>query len=176
MQPRQDDPIDSQRRLGGGMIILMWLLVVAMLTWAFSGWLSHARNPNQHVQSMVARDGSQEVVLERNRYGHYVTSGAINGQPVTFILDTGASDVSIPARLAQRLGLARGPALTYQTAAGPVVNYLTRLDSVAIGPIRLHDVRASINPNVDDDEILLGMSFLKHIELIQRGDTLTLRR
>ena len=47
---------------------------------------------------------------------------------------------------------------------------------VAIGPIELSTVKASINPNMLGNEILLGMSFLKHLELLQRGDKLTLRQ
>jgi len=158
------------------MLVAMWLLVLGLLTYGFSTWLDHAHNPNRRAESLVAADGSREVVLQRNRYGHYVTSGTINGQPVTFMLDTGASDISIPAGIASRLGLKRGPEMTYQTAAGPTVNYLTRLNRIAIGNIALRNVRASINPNVNDDEILLGMSFLGQLEITQKGDTLTLRQ
>ena len=92
-----------------------------------------------------------------------------------FLLDTGASDVAIPARLAERMGLRRGPAVQYQTANGVVTAYRTLLDSVSIGPIVIRDVPASINPGMQDMEILLGMSVLKRIEFTQRGDTLILR-
>lgn len=165
-----------QYRLGGGMLVAMWLLVLGLLTYAFSVWLDHAHNPNRHAESLVRADGSHEVILQRNRYGNYVASGTINGQRVTFMLDTGASDISIPSKIAERLGLQRGPEQGYQTAAGPVVNYLTRLDRIAIGNIVLHNVRASINPNVDDDQVLLGMNFLGQLQITQRGNTLTLRQ
>ena len=173
---QREPQASHQHRLGGGMLVVMWLLVLGLLTYAFSTWLDHAHNPNRHADSLVRGDGGHEVVLQRNRYGHYVASGTINGQPVTFMLDTGASDISIPAGIAERLGLKRGPEMTYQTAAGPAVNYLTRLDRIAIGNIALHNVRASINPNVDDDEVLLGMSFLGRVEINQKGDTLTLKQ
>ncbi len=116
------------------------------------------------------------MVLQRNRKGHYVSSGYINGEPVTFMLDTGASDISIPASVADRLGLKRGAPLYFNTANGTVMGYSTFLDSVSIGDITLRNVRASINPNVKDMDILMGMSFLKHVEFTQRGDTLTLRQ
>ena len=54
--------------------------------------------------------------------------------------------------------------------------FLTRLDSISIGDIEIRDIRATINPNTDDDDILLGMTFLKHLEFTQRGNTLTLRQ
>jgi aspartyl protease family protein len=114
-------------------------------------------------------------VLKRNHFGHYVTSGTVNGDPVEFLLDTGASDVAIPADLADRLGLKRGPPVQYQTANGTITAYRTTIDSVAIGPMVVRNVPASINPGMHDMEILLGMSVLKHVEFTQRGDTLILR-
>jgi aspartyl protease family protein len=116
------------------------------------------------------------VKLQRNRRGHYVASGTINGQPVVFFLDTGATIVSIPEPVARRLNLQRGVELQASTANGTVTTYSTELDSVAVGDIELHRVRASINPQMQSDEILLGMSFLKHLEFTQRGETLILRQ
>lgn len=161
--------------LGKTFIILAWIIGLGLLTLLFSDILEEQFNPNRTVLSQMGPDGTAEVVLERNRYGHYVTSGMINGQPVTFMLDTGASDVAIPQAIAERLNLQRGRALTYQTANGPAIGYLTRLDSVAIGPLEIRDVRASINPGYESDAILLGMSVLKQLEFTQRGNMLILR-
>ncbi|MDX1823643.1 MAG: TIGR02281 family clan AA aspartic protease [Thiohalomonadales bacterium] len=166
---------DQQRRMGKFMVGAMWLLLLGLLTLFFSDVLEKQFNPNQHIAS-VQRDGQEEIVLERNKYGHYVASGMINQQPVVFMLDTGATDISIPANVARRLGLEAGRPLTYQTANGPAVNYATQLDSVSLGNITLHNLPASINPNVEHDDVLLGMSFLKHLEFTQKGNTLTLRQ
>jgi len=116
------------------------------------------------------------VILKRNRYGHYVTQGEINNHSVTFLLDTGASDISIPDKIARELNLNYGQEQRYQTANGIIIGNLTTLRSVSIGNIKLQNVRASINPKMDNDEILLGMSFLKYIEFTQHGDTLILRQ
>jgi aspartyl protease family protein len=62
------------------------------------------------------------------------------------------------------------------TANGTIPVYLTTLDRIQIGKIVLYDVRASINPYMDEDEILLGMSFLRHLEFSQRDDQLILRQ
>ncbi|MCG6887750.1 MAG: retroviral-like aspartic protease family protein [Proteobacteria bacterium] len=165
----------QQRKFGRNMFWLMWLVLLGLLTLFFSKVLDRQYNPNQNLaQHMVGK--AQEVVLVRNKYGHYVASGLINQQPVVFMLDTGASDISIPQSTAQRLGLKRGRPVVYQTANGQVINYATRLGSVTLGNLTLQDVSASINPNMSGDDVLLGMSFLKHVEFSQKGNTLTLRR
>ncbi len=157
------------------MVGAMWLLLLGLLTLFFNDVLETQYNPNQQIAS-IHRDGRDEIVLERNKYGHYVATGMINQQPVVFMLDTGATDISIPANVAHRLGLEAGRPLTYQTANGPAINYATQLDSVSLGNITLYNLPASINPNVDHDDVLLGMSFLKHLEFSQKGNTLTLRQ
>lgn len=166
---------DGTRRLGRGMLTVGWLVVLGLLTVFFNQWLDKERNPNQQIKSQVTEEGVRTLVLQRNRYGHYVATGFINGEAVEFLLDTGATDVSIPEALAERLGLKRGIPITMQTANGTITAYTTVLENVALGGIVLHDVRANINPGDSADEILLGMSFLKHLEFTQRGDTLTIK-
>jgi aspartyl protease family protein len=157
------------------MVGAMWLVLLGLLTLFFSDVLEKQHNPNQHIAN-VQRGAQQEIVLQRNKYGHYVASGMINQQPVVFMLDTGATDISIPAHVAERLGLKRGRPVTYRTANGPAINYMTQLESVSLGGITLYNLPASINPNVRHDDVLLGMSFLKHLEFSQKGDSLTLRQ
>lgn len=171
-QPHEDQPTHS---IGKAMTTAAWLVALGLLTWMFTGLEEAENNPNQSVATRITDGGIKEISLQRNRYGHYVATGAINGSPVTFLLDTGASDVSIPANLADRLGLRRGPEQQYNTANGVITGYLTRLDRISLGEIELRDVPASINPHEQGDEILLGMSFLKDLEFSQRGDTLTIR-
>ncbi len=166
---------DEQKRMGKYMIIGMWVLLVALLTLIFNNILERQYNPNQKLASQQGAGGA-EVRLKRNKYGHYVASGLINGQPVVFMLDTGATDVAVPAQVADRLGLKRGRKRIYQTAKGPATAYATILEQISLGDIQVHNVRASINPHMRSEEVLLGMSFLKQLEFSQRGDTLTLRQ
>ena len=163
------------KRITTAMHVATWVALLVLGAVVFSGVLERQHNPNQALTTRY-ENGVAEVTLERNRYGHYVTSGEINGRPVTFMLDTGATGVAVPAGLASELGLERGPAQPVRTANGTSVSYLTRLDRVGVGGIELHDVRAGIVPGLEGDEVLLGMSFLKHIEFTQRGNTLTLRQ
>lgn len=171
-----DQEHSEQRRMGKVMQLFAWLSIMALLTVYFSDVLDRQRNPNRDVSSVVAGSGVVEVVLKRNRMGHYVSTGTINGKEVVFLLDTGATGVAIPPALAERLKLPRGRAFTTNTANGPGRSYETRIGEVAIGDIRLNNVDASIAMGLDMNEVLLGMSFLKHIEFTQRGNTLTLRQ
>ena len=161
---------------GSGKIILAWMLFLGLLTWGFSGMLDHQRNPNRTVDSRLDSQGHHEVVLRRNRSGHYLATGAINGQPVTLLVDTGATTVTVPEALGRRLGLKRGLPLQAQTANGTVTVYSTTLRTVALGSVVLHDVRANINPGMAGDEVLLGMSFLRSLELVQRDGELLIRQ
>jgi len=173
---QKQQEIDEQKKIGGKMFFAMWLALFALLAFIFNYILGQQHNPNQNIQTFQGVDGNAELVLKRNRFGHYVASGAINGHDVVFMLDTGASDVSIPEDIAHSIGLQRGQPMVYDTANGRITVYGTRLNEVSLGDIRLHNVRATINPHYDSDDILLGMSFLKNLEFTQRGDTLTLRQ
>ncbi len=165
---------DNGSKWGQGMIYIAWLLFLAILTFGFNRYLEQQNNPNQIVSSNIEKN-IIEVRLKQNRYGHYVTSGKINHTAVTFLLDTGATLISIPASVAEKLQLQKGYPSQSKTANGMITVFSTRLDSVSIGAIELHNIRASINPHMAGDEILLGMSFMKHLELIQKGKELRLK-
>lgn len=163
------------KRVGYAMQALAWLSFMVVGVLFFGDRLESQYNPNRHVDSRTS-NAISEVTLQRNRLGHYVTSGSINAQPVTFLLDTGATGVAIPARIANDLKLKRGRPIATRTANGTVTSYQTSLNTVSIGDIGLENVGATVAPGLRGDEILLGMSFLKHIEFTQRGDTLILRQ
>jgi len=175
MSEHDTDNKSLPSRIGNGMVIMAWIILLGMLTLFFGRFLRQQHNPNEDVVSYSNVD-YEEIVLHRNRAGHYIASGKINGKPVEFLLDTGASMVSIPARLEAKLNLQRGPVMEVTTANGTIPVYATRLESIQLGNIVLTDIRASINPYMDSDEILLGMSFLKDMEFIQQGEKLTIRR
>lgn len=157
------------------MTVIAWLLFLAILFGAFDYLISQRLNPNQNIVTTI--NGFQkEIVLQRNAYGHYVSSGTINGNDVTFLLDTGATDVAIPEGLAGKLGLIKGRAFYVKTANGNTRAYRTHLNSVALGELARYELNATILTNMSGDEVLLGMNFLKHFEIIQKGQTLTIRQ
>ena len=165
----------STKKLGMMFTAAAWILGFLLLALVFSRILDQQTNPNQSI-STLATGEFQEVVLLRNRNGHYVFDGEINRHKVTFLVDTGATTTAIPGGMQQALGLKAGPATSISTANGLTTAYFTRLDQLSIGAIELFDVKASIIPNMGVDEVLLGMNVLKHFELIQRGKQLIIRQ
>lgn len=162
---------NPHRPLGRGMAFVASLLVLGMFYLYFENSLQARNNPNRQLQIAPGA----ELVLKRSGDGHYVFPGTINGRSVTFLLDTGATLVSVPAHLADELGLKAGAYQQSITANGTVATRATKVDTLAFGPFALRGVSASLNPGMGGDQVLLGMSVLKHLEFTQRGDTLILR-
>jgi len=151
---------------------LYWAAVVALMLGLTALFQGVVRN-EKVAQSILTSDGEIALVLNRQRDSHYYAQGEINGMPVSFMVDTGASDVALSSAVARSLGLDFGPEITVMTAAGSVKGWITRLDRIQVGPLVLRNVRATITDKLGD-QALLGMSFLKHFSMIQEGDTLIL--
>ncbi len=152
---------------------MLWLSALGLLggLYLFFSMLENSGGPG--TVSSVGPDGGAMVVIEQDRSGHYVAEGQINGHAVTFLVDTGATDVALPESTARAMGLDFGPKVTVMTAAGPAKAWVTRLDEVAVGGIRRANVRASITSG-EFDGILLGMSFLRHYSLQQQDGKLVI--
>lgn len=163
------------KRLGKGMLYAFWLAILAAGTLFFNQWIEQRNNPNQQPNA-TSNNGVNEVVLHRNRQHHYVATGFINGAEVTLLLDTGATQVSVPAHIARKLRLTPGAPSQVITANGRVEVRSTVLQQLQLGSITWTDVPAHINPGMRDDQILLGMSALKNVEFTHRDGTLTLRQ
>ena len=163
------------KRAGRVLMVLAWCAALFLATRFFGQWEERQQNPNVAVSSEQG-EGFIEVKLVSNGQGHFVASGHINGQPVDFMLDTGATDVSIPASLAERLKLEKGLGVTLSTANGLSQGYRTRIDRLQLGDIVLRDVRALVAPGLDGNQVLLGMSALNKLEFTQRGGTMLLRQ
>jgi aspartyl protease family protein len=158
------------KRTGYVMIALGWLLAAGLLWRGFDRVL----NPNARLANAMVEDG--EVVLQRGPDGHFRAPGQVNGQPVDFMVDTGATVVALPASLARRLGLEPGVPVEVHTANGRAVAYTTRLKQVTLGGAVATDVSAHIVPGMGGDEALLGMSFLARYEIAMNGDEMRIRR
>lgn len=117
------------------------------------------------------------VVLPADGRGHFFAEGQINGLPVRFLVDTGASMVVLPAADAKRLGIdyASAPKARVQTAGGAISAFLVTLDRVRVGSIELNGIDGLV---VEEGArvALLGMSFLNRVEMRRDGDSMTLIR
>ena len=98
--------------------------------------------------------------------------GEIRNHAVIFLLDTGATLVSIPEHIANKLKLKRGASFQTKTANGMSQSYATKLERVVLGDIVITNVPGAISTGMEFDEILLGMSFLKHLNMAQQGKLL----
>ena len=163
------------RRIGKVMMILAWVAGLFLAVQGFAGVEERKRNPNQMPASMLDGD-AVEVRLLANRQGHYLLNGQINGQEVTFLLDTGATFVAIPASVAQRLQLPQGRRFQVNTANGTADSFATTIDRLQLGDIHLRDISAGIVPGMGGNDILLGMSALQQLEFSQQGGELILRQ
>ena len=123
-----------------------------------------------------ASGGGKTTLLADSR-GHFFTTGQINGMSVRFLVDTGATTVSLSAADARSIGIdyrtgKRGMA---QTANGAIPVWVIRLDNVRVGDITLNNVEATVSEG-PHHVALLGMSFLNRMQINRDGDRLTLIR
>ncbi len=127
--------------------------------------------------AVAGADGSGKIIMTADHQGHFYTTGVINGASVRFLVDTGATMISLGASDARRLGLDfnRGQKAMTQTANGQAVVSKVQLDTVRVGDVTLHNVDAMLHQN-DMPIALLGMSFLNRMEMQRDGSTMTLKK
>ncbi len=167
--------MSGPHKLGRGMMLVAALGALALLTVTFEHLIEGQRNPNQQPLT-VEGDDFAEVTLTANRQDHYVAGALINGQEVEIMVDTGATQVAIADSVARRLGLPRGAPFTVSTANGSATAYTTRITSIRLGAIEMRDIAAAIVPNMESPDVLLGMNFLRELELVQSRGQLVLRQ
>lgn len=123
--------------------------------------------------------GGKRIVLTSDTRGHFYTTAAVNGVSMQFLVDTGASMVTISSHDAKRAGIPylSGERGLMQTANGVVPAYRVRFDTVTLGEITLNGVDGIVIEGAGLGRAgLLGMSFLNRIEMRREGDTMTLTR
>lgn len=121
----------------------------------------------------------QEVQIRRNNMSMYSTVGSINGLPVSFLVDTGATQIAMNDAQARRLGIdyrVTGEPTAITTASRVERAWAVMLDSVKVGDINLRNVSAIVLEGPQPDQVLLGMSFLGRLEIRNDGQLMTLRR
>lgn len=124
---------------------------------------------------VTATPPPRQIVLPMGPGGHFTTMGTINGQVTTFLVDTGATSISIGQVEAEKLGLRYmyGKRIVTQTANGVVPAYQFELTSVRIGEIEVRDVEAIVIPGLMS-HVLLGNSFLNRFQMRRENDVMTL--
>jgi aspartyl protease family protein len=131
----------------------------------------------QNVAAQSSGNGPSKAVLTADSRGHFLTTGNINGTTVRFLVDTGASMVSLGASDARRIGIdaSKGQPGVASTANGQAAVWRVKLDTVRVGDIVMNNVDAMVHQQ-DLPIALLGMSFLNRMEMQRDGDTMTLKK
>lgn len=131
----------------------------------------------QHVMAQKTGDERQQTILSADARGHFYAMGAVNGKSVRFLVDTGATMVSLGAGDASRIGVdwRKGQPGVTQTANGQARVWKVRLEMVRIGDITLHGVDGLVH-EADMPIALLGMSFLSRMDIRNEGSTMTLKK
>ena len=126
--------------------------------------------------SVSSVDIAPSVTLDMGPRGFFHAEGEINGNSVVFLVDTGANTVAMNASTARRLDIdyEAGRKSLVSTANGVTLMYGVTLEKVSIGPIEIDNVSAAVIQDPGPAGILLGMSFLRHLEMKRAGDTMEL--
>jgi len=119
--------------------------------------------------------GGSRIVLPVGSGGHYTGLGAINGHPIQFVVDTGATTVAMGADVATQLGLDPKDSVLAQasTANGVVVVRRITLNKVTVGDVTIYNVEAMVSPGAMP-MVLLGNSFLSHFQMHSDSNSLVL--
>jgi aspartyl protease family protein len=155
---------------------IIWALIFVGVIAAVGLW-GDIRNTVMPGQAVVAEDG--RIELPRAADGHYYLTADVNGAPIRFVVDTGASQIVLTKADAETAGLATedlsfvGRAFT---ANGEVRTAPVRLERVEVGPLVDEDVRAVVNEG-ELDQSLLGMEYLQRFTSVEiTNGTLVLTR
>ena len=119
----------------------------------------------------------RRVVLKADNRGHFIERGQINGKTMVYMVDTGASSVAIGRTDAERMGLPflKGQPVMMRTANGDAQGWSLRLDSVRVGDVEVFGVDAVVAP-LAMPYVLLGNSFLAHVQMTRQGSEMVLER
>jgi len=156
-----NDPVHRTVRRGAWGITAFWLLLLGLLFLGFNHF------EQQRVAAYQAHEGGAgELVIPRGPDGHFRVDGRVNGNAVSFLVDTGATSVTVSEALARRAGLEGGQSVVFQTANGTLPGRLLRQVPVQAGHLALPGVTVAVGMVGKQPEVaLLGQSFLSRYDI-----------
>jgi aspartyl protease family protein len=131
-----------------------------------------------HARMQTNASAASSVMVTADERGHFFADGQVNGVPIRFAVDTGATFISLPAGEARRLGLdyRKGQPAAMETANGIAMAYRIKLDTVRVGEVTVNNVDAVVMEGDKLPVALLGMSFLNRMDIRREGAILTLTK
>lgn len=133
----------------------------------------------QGVTTSFTKPEHVEVTISSNGNGMYLTAGSINGSSVEFLVDTGATVITLNAHEARRLGIdvkREGQPIIVNTASSIVRAHQVTLRKVTVGGIELQNISAVVMSGPHPEKTLLGMSFLGQLEIQRNSNMMKLRK
>lgn len=133
---------------------------------------------NQSIAGTFKKRERTSLKIYPDSIGMYFVDGSINGQKTRFLVDTGATFVTLSGNKANQLGIdfRKGTPNTVQTATAMVQAWVVKLDSVSVGGIRVSNVDATVIAGEQPSDVLLGNSFLEHTQMQKAGAVLELKK
>ena len=148
-------------------IAAFWIVVIGVLYALVTQYLK---------PKPVTITAQGELVIPKARDGHFYAAGTVNGQAVMFMVDTGASSVVISERFARKAGVADGMPTIFHTANGDLQGRTVADVPVTVGPIQVSGVRVGVGlVGGDEEDALLGQSFLSKFDITMSKDQMTLQ-
>jgi aspartyl protease family protein len=120
-------------------------------------------------------DGRQEISIPAARDGHYYLDGAVNGVPLTFMIDTGATYVSVGEDFARKARLPEGITGYFSTANGTVEGKIVKDQVVEAEDYKVSGLSVAVTP-LGEKKGLLGQNFLRRFEVSQSAGVMRLRQ
>ena len=166
--------------------LLIWIVMFLGLA---TGWLyqDQARDMVLRVAGglapgrpvTVSDENGQAVLIRKSMNGHFEAAGAVNGEPVSFLIDTGATSIALSHQDAVRIGFTDEDldySLVINTANGRARAAAVRLDSVTVGSVTRNGLRAMVAEPERLDQSLLGMNFISSLTSFEmRRDEVIIR-
>ena len=167
-EPGPGNGISAGLKWGPLGIVAFWLAVMGLLYLAMDHYLKPAP---------LVVTASGDLVIPKSRNGHFHVAGEVNGRPVNFMVDTGASLVVVSEAFARSAGLPDGVPITFRTANGELPGRVVQGVPVAVGPVAVSAVRVGVGlVGGDADDALLGQSFLSQFDITLGRDEMVLRK
>lgn len=133
---------------------------------------------SKHIASSYIQAPEKTVRLRKNDKLQYITNAQINGRTTQVLIDTGANIVALSSHTARQLGIdySKGIPSRVQTASGVATAYRIVLNEVSVGEITVNHVQASVVEGFYPEMVLLGMTYLQHVEMQEKDGVLMLIR
>ncbi len=147
-------------------IVVFWLTIMAGLYFGFK----------QYEKPKMTISANGDLVIKRAIDGHFYVAGHVNGKPVKFLVDTGASLVGVSKQFAQTNGLIGGEPTTFNTANGQLLGRIVANVPIKVGPISVSGIRVGVGLEGNEvNDALLGQNFLSKFDVVLRENQMILR-